>query len=182
MRLIRLLTAGKSWLIVNSEPNRYRDVRQKLIPNLQRLGLEFPAAAKPNPIACGDSSQPWAAEAQNDSSVPIARTAGKSACRDAAVESGPSYAARLWSKLLHPFLTFVAPNKIQPPLGGARLDAVRVVRNELTEMDLELVGPASRARTERAGAKADRLGRTAGKVAGFSRFAGQLFEVGRLRH
>lgn len=173
MRLIRLLTVGKSWLLVKSEPNRYRDIRQNLIPNLRRVDLETRV----------DTKSSSAVNSAIESAVPITMTRGRAARHDASGEPGPSYAAKLWSKLLHPFSSTSSPVRNRQPLrGGARLDAVRVVRNDLTETDLELVRVSTHTSRERTGAKPDSLGAAARKVASLSKFAGQLFEVGRSRH
>jgi len=189
MRLIRLLTASKSWMIVKSEPNRFRDVRENLIPNLQCGPLESHATVKPS-CAFFDSARQrdsgLADSKDNGLSVPDAARVsfppGKSARHDAFGEPALSYAAKLWARLLHPFSSVASPSGGKPSRGGARLDNVRVVRNDLTESDFEFVGASRPGLRERAATKSDLQAGAVRKVASLSRFAGQLFEVGRSRH
>ena len=200
MRLIRLLSVGRSLMNVKSEPNRYIAHRQNLIPNLQavtqivrsdpnsNLSVE-PTFASPALGAQRADVKETAVSVACDteftgqSVVPIIPTVVRSARHDACGLAGASYVAKLWSKLLHPFSSRpVAAENGRAPRGGARLDTVRVVRNDLTEVDLELVGGPINSRRDRAGRKPDfNIGST-GRVGNLSRLAAQLFEAGRLRH
>lgn len=200
MRLIRLLSVGKSWMNVRSEPSRYHVVRGNLLPNLQlsihqagRADSKLIPAMESAPVS--DSSASPNSESKNNSasasrvvnspsdpSIP-SRPHAKSARHDPDGPVGTSYAARLWSKLLHPFSSVSAPAENRPARrGGARLDAVQVVRNDLTEVDLELVGVPGNLGRERAGGKLGIDAEGTRKTAKLSRFAAQLFEVGRSRH
>ena len=200
MRLIRLLSVGRSLMNVKSEPNRYIALRQNLIPNLgsltqtvrsdstSNLSVEAAFSSSAHGARRADVSEKAVnagreTELAGQSVGPILQTFAKPARHDAYGPEGISYAAKLWAKLLHPFSSrSMAAETGHAPGGGARLDTVRVVRNDLTEVDLELVGGPINPGRDHTGRKPEFNIGSNRRVGNLSRLAAQLFEAGRSRH
>jgi hypothetical protein len=156
--LIRLLAVGCSLGRVADRPNRYRILRQGL-PKFGRP--EKPSAAGPARAAERNrnanntmqhvevNAKPWSASAAATASA--AAIATSAATATAAVEqTKPTQAQRFpqgrWSLFRNPFAFGNTPSKASRPVepvapvqGEFSLDAVRPVRNDLTDSDVMVI-------------------------------------------
>ena len=150
MSLLRLLTAGKSLVGLKESDGRYCVTRQRLLPefgtkrNPFRTPKEVPPeldAASPSPGAAGPSTSPGVSPSRAlDIAAPVdGRTPGhgrlanwvsKCARKVASVGSkgGP--------KAAKPAIPAFAKPMVQTEMS---LDRVKVVRNDLSDSDLEIV-------------------------------------------
>ena len=171
MSLLRLLTAGKSLLGVSAAESRYRVTRERLLPQF---------GSPKNPFMSTGRSEPTLAEArpsanrrgsQGESREPAAaREGGALRLRAAALLSG--WKAKIGWLLPRPLSKTVKPaipRFTKPPVQGElSLDKIKVVRNDLSDADLEVVpakSPATQATKEGLGAETA-LGRLTAKILG----------------
>ena len=195
MRLIRLLSVGRSLVGVQSEPNRYSVVGPNFFPKLRPVtrGVRADTSARwsvtshdPNLTGQGlersikessarAASSPEALAQTDGFPVPLG---ARHETTDQVRSAGPASATKFLYRLLLPFSLRWSPERNQSKgRGGARLDTVSVVRNDLTDVDLELIS-AHDSTKQRCFVK--KSGPPAGGQ-NWSVLAARLFEVGRSR-
>ena len=151
MSLLRLLTTGKSLVGMSDAESRYRVTRERLLPQFGSARNPFistgkaePASAEARPSAnCGGNG---AAEGgggiQGASGEPaVTRARGALRLKAAALLSG--WKAKLGGLLRRPRSKAVKPaipRFTKPPVQGElSLDKIKVLRNDLSDADLEVV-------------------------------------------
>jgi hypothetical protein len=183
MSLLRLLTTGKSLVGMSDAESRYRVTRERLLPQFGSARNPFistgkaePASAEARPSAnCGGNG---AAEGgggiQGASGEPaVTRARGALRLKTAALLSG--WKAKVGGLLRRPrskAVKPVIPRFTKPPVQGElSLDKIKVLRNDLSDADLEVVparAPATRATKEDLGAETA-LGRVTARILGVRR-------------
>lgn len=147
MSLVRLLTAGKSLVGLRESESRYRLSRQRLLPRFEAERNPFGGRAKhavhPEPSAVPETTPPPAQVSPADSVSPHAAAPPK---RLAKAKVGLLF--ERWLSALRSLMLWrgrrAAPTGraskrlVQPELS---LEGVKVVRNDLTDSDIEVVAP-----------------------------------------
>ena len=200
MSLIQFLSVGKSLVTVRSEPNRFQVGRQNLIPNLlpsTQATLVNPEARPNAPsFTKGASGETTSRDARKagarasspadfaiEAKVPSILPSAGSIEHGASGLAGASCTSKFLSRLLHPFSSRpLSEENPRQSRGGVRLEKVQVIRNDLTEVDLELISLPAGSQASRAGQKMENTVKGGGKVGHLSRFAAQLFEARQTRH
>jgi len=148
MRLVRLLTAGKSLVGLESDAPRYKETDPKSIPQFKPKKNPFRKRAEP---------------AQNGNPASNPRSAGGTQSTQVANQAGTVQPRGRKSGWLAKVGSWLAPRKKQPksavpqfmrpPMQGElRLDNVKVVRNDLSDADIEVVpAKAAAAKAKEAG-------------------------------
>jgi hypothetical protein len=205
MSLLRLLTTGKSLVGMGESEIRYRETRQKLLPRFGSAKNPFCAddssdAARPRMSRAAEGATvskretvagnavrlpaPVAAAAAAPK-LPVMLVSGKSRSPLSALWSGATALAGKWAGKASALLpqrsvrsvkvAMSRPAKL-PVQAELSLDRIKVVRNDLSDADLEVVpaklpvapanvGPAVQS-AERAGAAEKAWGRLTGRVFG----------------
>lgn len=138
MSLLRLLTAGKSLVGLDNDGRRYRPTDPRSMPRFGAKKNPFRSKAKPK----------QAGEATVKSAPEPARTPSASIAKN--VESRSAASQGWFGGLKARLSSWFAPRKRQtkpalPPFtksplqGELSLNSVKVVRNDLSDMDLEIV-------------------------------------------
>jgi hypothetical protein len=151
MSLIQWLAVGKSFCSIKDAPSRYRMTQQHLLPKfgpLNRPGTD--ALSSDGRLAVAPSG----AGEQQDKSFPAAGTEEKTQMTTIETEAKTSPAAVATPKLAYPLGRWTMKNPFSRKPGKAgglvqaelSLDAVRPVRNDLSDADLEAVPAAKPAR------------------------------------
>jgi hypothetical protein len=130
MSLLQLMSTGRSWVRITDGEPRYQVTRQKLLPRFNSKKNPFRATAQPA-AAPATVAQPIAAK-------PVSHPAGGSKIR--------GWLARMTAKLGSLFARPPKPVKAAIPAfsktslqGELSLDHVKVMRNDLSDTDLEIV-------------------------------------------
>ncbi len=163
MSLLKLLTTGKSLVGLKDAESRYRMTNQRLLPKFgsgknpfrSTEGIEaMPAETKPEvtePMPAAVSAAPAPAVTPAGQNAGLLRL-GTAKCRDlAAAALQNRWVSQLGSLLPRPARkptpTVVGPILGKAPLQGElSLDRIKVMRNDLSDADLEVV-PAKPRRT-----------------------------------
>jgi hypothetical protein len=190
MSLMRLLSAGKSWVGMTDNAGRYQVTRQRLLPKFGGAPNPFqPAVGAAEPGAITDpAATPTAGE------VPAANLSETQVIPELASQPVPAsqVAAPVqnwWRRILGVFRWrgrgFAAASARAPRpavQGELTLEGVKVVRNDLSDADLELVPAKAKAKAATpavtptlgtapaaASAKADRWRQAANRLVGIGR-------------
>ncbi len=164
MSLLRLLTAGKSLVGMEDPAPRYRVTRQRLLPKFGSRKNPFRGASQPGPV------QPAPAPARargwrrillgiDERAERLAESAGRWKVKlDSMLPTWGKKAAR-------PAIARFAKLPVQEELS---LERIRVVRNDLSDADLEIVvaGQPSGAKPRVRGAADKTRGHTSGVLTG----------------
>jgi hypothetical protein len=181
MSLLRLLTTGKSLVGVKDTESRYRVTGARLLPQFGSARNPFSSTAKSEPAPAGE--RPAAAQVGNGASggrsgirsanakPALARAIGALRLKAVALLSG--WRAKLGGLLPRPRAAKVKPaipRFTKPAVQGElSLDRIRVVRNDLSDADLEVVpakAPATPAVEQDLGAETAG-GRGTARIPGF---------------
>ncbi len=153
MGLMQLLTVGRSLGRINDQPSRYKMTQQCLLP-------KFGSASAPEDQARETSETTNQVFAKtdiqknppNNAGAAIDRKSmnavqtiepGAAAANEAA--SRPAFPRGRWTLFKNPFVKVAKPAPVKAPeQAELRLDAVKPVRNDLADADLELVQAARR--------------------------------------
>jgi len=208
MSLVRLLTSGKSLVGVQDTPNSYRLTSQRLLPQFGPARNPFSRKAKSNVVqaaepALGDNSDRGASEERREvpSSSGKLTTALQSGVRDRKASAGAGgyghsgalrlRAAALLKACRAQLRSFfghgragavkpaIPPFARQPVQGELSLDKVKVVRNDLSDGDLEVV-PAKQSATRASPVPASQdEARTGVAESSWGRVADRIFGAGK---
>jgi hypothetical protein len=168
MSLLRLLAAGRSLVSVRDTESRYRLTSQRLLPHFGPTRNPFDAPGRSElPVAGTTRSAADSGEASPQAGVcnPARRLWLKAAGLLTAWSQELSVlVARPFGKAAKPAI----PQLPKPPVQGElSLDRVKVVRNDLSDADLEVVTARTKpAPASLAGKAADRAERAWGRVTG----------------
>jgi hypothetical protein len=154
MSLLRLLTAGKSLVGLKDAAHRYNLARRGSLPKFNSKRNPFRATARPEPVSrpqepmtaasgVAETGTPKPSVAEGAALAPTPAPAGTPMKRFPGAKSG----ARLFS-----FLPWMRPPVVVPIPRASKsmiqaelsLDAVRVVRNDLSDSDLEVLSTKKR--------------------------------------
>jgi hypothetical protein len=169
MRLVRLLVAGKSMVGLKDEESPYRVTQQRLLP---KFGFE----KRPPGSSRGRASLPETARVSAGSVPALAAAPRPRPSRSLAGKFAELFA---WNK------SKASPAVIAPvPLrhaiqGELRLDRVKVVRNDLSDADLEIVRLRPAAPSKAAAAVAAAAVKASPSSPAWGRVTLRLFGVGR---
>lgn len=169
MSLLRLLTTGKSLVGVTEAEGRYRLTSQRLLPHFGATKGPFSASGKADPASTGGGAQPLPQASHKapaeGCSEPSPAVSGRSRQnviqglrrRIAGHLSGWAISAsRILRRPQAQWTAPALPNLPKQSLQGElSLDRIKVVRNDLSDADLEVVQvrrPAASARALRANA------------------------------
>jgi hypothetical protein len=152
MSLVRLLTAGKSFVGLKESGNRYRVTGQRLLPKFESNKNPFKTGAKAETGEVLEKPAPLEPEPVIQSAAPI--SASPSAPSQTAEVKGKSQLARwtqFWKGCFSSFKpqwptrprTTTKPGILRPTKTMVQvelsLEKVRVVRNDLSDSDVEIV-------------------------------------------
>ena len=147
MSLVRLLTAGKSLVGLKESESRYRVSRQRLLPRFEAkrnpFGERAKHAAQPEPSAVQESTPPPAqvSPAESVSPHPVAPPKRSMNARVGLLFERCISALRslmFWRGRRVVPMGRASKRLVQPELS---LAGVKVVRNDLTDSDIEVVAP-----------------------------------------
>ncbi len=150
MSLMQLLAVGKSIRTIRNRPSPYRMTQQNLLPRFGESRWEGKTFE-------GKHLEGKLPEDRSEAGNEVAQS-GKSGTPGSAGEaaqapSGVAYPSGRWTILRRHFGFRTSEGKAALIQGELRLDAVRVVRNDLSDSDLEVIpARAAKQRRERAGA------------------------------
>jgi hypothetical protein len=162
MSLVRLLTAGKSLVGIQDSKSRYRSVDPRAMPKFgseKKSDLARESEAKPSVADSNVESSKANTNAGADNKVGITQVVEKTPVATAPKPRGSGWVSQWGSKLS----SLVSPKPKPAKSGGARfssvpvqgelsLDNIKVVRNDLSDADLEVVtrkmAPAKKAESE----------------------------------
>jgi hypothetical protein len=184
MSLLRLLTTGKSLVGVSDVESRYRVTRERLLPQFGSARNPFtsrgkaepaPAEAPPSANCGGNGGSEGGGGIEGASAEPAAARAG-GALRLKAAALLSRWKGKIGGLLPRPRSKVVKPaitRFTKPPVQGElSLDKINVVRNDLSDADLEVVrakvaakAPATRTTEEDLGAETA-LGRVTARILG----------------
>jgi hypothetical protein len=137
MSLVRLLTAGKSLVGIQDSKSRYRSVDPRAMP---KFGSEKKSNAD---LARECEAKPSVAKSNVESSNPNAeKTAvatARKACGSGWVSQWGSKLGSLVSQKPKPTRSAISRFNGVPVQGELSLDNIKVVRNDLSDADLEVV-------------------------------------------
>jgi hypothetical protein len=140
MSLLRLLTAGRSLVSVHDAETRYRLTTQRLLPQFGSANNPFRNRETPEPAPATTAGRAVGA-AEATAKVPVSKTA-------TSLWQKPAACLSAWTTKLIDRVTRPAPKPAKPAIpqfnkapiqGEFSLDRVRVVRNDLSDADLEVV-------------------------------------------
>lgn len=153
MGLMQLLTVGRSLGRIHDQPSRYKMTQQCLLP-------KFGSASAPEDEACETSETTNQVFAKTDvqkcppnnasaaierKSMNAAQSAKPVTAAASEPASRPAFPRGRWSLFKNPFTKAAKPVPAKAPeQSELRLDAVKPVRNDLADADLELVQAARR--------------------------------------
>jgi len=151
MGLMQLLTVGRSLGRISGEPGRYRMTQQSLLPKFgpvnapedRALGL----SEKTNPVVVKtEIKTPEIATAINDrKNMNSVQPSSQGTPAPNAAVSRPAFPRGRWSLFKNPFSKSPKPTAASAPVQSElSLDAVKPVRNDLSDADLEVVQAAPR--------------------------------------
>jgi hypothetical protein len=148
MSLMRLLTVGRSLGLIRDQPSRYKMTQQSLLP-------KFGPAKSSEAGGPDRDAQPNASEARPDqksvttAAAPEVNAAKRKKTMTTVETEYPAtpkqaFPAGRWTVFRNPFgFAAVKPKSVVPVQGPVQcelsLDAVKPVRNDLSESDLEVV-------------------------------------------
>ena len=184
MGLMTLLTVGRSLGRINDQPSRYKITQQCLLP---KFGSE--SAPDDQASTVNETSNQVFAKSGFQKSLPknadptIDRKSMNAAQPTkpltAAVSepaSRPAFPRGRWTLFKNPFAKAAKPQAAKPPeQSELRLDAVKPVRNDLADADLELVQAAKRAHEDAASSPES----NAPEAASWNRVKTQFFRAGK---
>jgi len=188
MSLVRLLTAGKSLVGLRESENRYRLSSQRLLPRFEPKKNPFGSGSHPQTEASEKPAEPAVAESMTTAAsvtpAPMTQTEPVSAPQP--VPPTGSLLSRLWqrSSVLGLFSARgKRPASIRPEAkrmlqAELSLEAVKVVRNDLSDSDVEIVTARPAAVVNRAGLAESEAAATAG-MRRWSKAAQRLFGAGK---
>jgi hypothetical protein len=180
MSLLRLLTTGKSLVSVSDAESRYRVTRERLLPQFGSAGNPFTNAGKSDPtLAEARASAKYGGNGASGSrgGTPSASEEPAAALARGALRSKAAVLLSRWmakigglrsrprAEVVKPAIPRFAKPPVQAELS---LDKIQVVRNDLSDADLEVVpakAPAARATEEDVGAETA-LGRVKARILG----------------
>ena len=153
MRIMRLLAVGQSIIGVKDGPSRYKMAEQNLLPKFASATRPLASGLTIKSARPGDGSVAKANKTENASFAAKARTDGSPAaikpCVPAKTAAIPAKGPLSLFKQ-NPFVSRPATKINRLPVQAElSLDAVKVVRNDLSDADLEIVPVTSGARHER---------------------------------
>lgn len=188
MSLVRLLTAGKSLVGLQESENRYRLSSQRLLPRFE---------PKKNPFGSGSQPQTEASEQPAESAVAEPMTTAASVTPPPMTQTEPvnapqpvprtgSLLSRLWQRLSVSGLfsgrrkqpAGIRPEAKRMLQAELSLEAVKVVRNDLSDSDVEIVTGRPVAVVNRAGLAESEAAATPG-IRRWSKAAERLFGAGK---
>lgn len=161
MGLMQLLTVGRSLGRISGEPGRYRMTQQSLLPKFGSVNAPEDRARglseKTNPVVVKtEIKKPEIAAATNDrKNMNSVQPGSQGTPAPNAAVSRPAFPRGRWSLFKNPFSKAATkPSATSAPVQSElSLDAVKPVRNDLSDADLEVVQAAPR-RVEAAAPKA----------------------------
>jgi len=192
MSLVRLLTAGKSFVGLKGAEGRYRLSNQRLLPKFDPKkgphGPGTPGQAEPAEKAPGGAIPAAATPPASEAPAPKAQALSGTVPRPA--RNPEPLVSKLWQRCCSGVRHLLPWRRRSPVSIPARsqarrlfqaelsLEAVKVVRNDLSDSDLEVVPrrppmPTRRATSGHAAAEEELANRRWGKV------AGRLFGAGK---
>jgi len=168
MSLLRLLTTGKSLVGMSDVESRYRVTRERLLPQFGSARNPFMSTGKAEPASAeahasanygGNSASGSGGGTPSASREPAAALA-RGALRSKAAALLSRWKAKIGGLRSRPRAEVVRPaipRFTKPPVQGElSLDKIQVVRNDLSDADLEVVpakAPATRAAEEDLGSE-----------------------------
>ncbi len=153
MSLMRLLAAGRSIMGIRKQPGPYRMTQENLLPKFAPPPRPGAPAKRPQP-ASGPATKGEAAA----SAAPTTAASSEPSQRPPPARNGKSGARSLFVRLVNPFSHPARKSGFEPPPQGKpvqaelSLDSLKVVRNDLTDCDFEVI-PAARIGPASGGAK-----------------------------
>ncbi len=188
MSLMRLLTVGRSLGAVRDQPSRYKMPQQSLLPKfgaakqeVAELSMAEPdlTAASAPPVETKviprAASEPTAAKDKRTKVMTAVETEFPAANAAAPATPPQAYPQGRWTLFRNPFGAATAKPKAGPaPVQGElSLDAVKPVRNDLSDSDLEVIRVSRTAPVAGTPAAAEELPESAGPV--WDRLKTQVF-------
>jgi hypothetical protein len=160
MSLVRLLTAGKSLVGIQDSKSRYRSVDPRALPKFgseKKVNTEVAGESGVRPSAAKSSAEGVKADVRvtadknvraplADKNAGITEAAGKAPTRAARQDRGSGWVGEWGSKLSSLVSQKPKPTRSAiprfngvPVQGELSLDNIKVVRNDLSDADLEVV-------------------------------------------
>ena len=146
MGLMQLLTVGRSLGRISGEPGRYRMTQQSLLPRFGSVNAPEERARglseKTNPVFVKtEVKKPEIATATNDrKNMNAVQPSSQVTTAPNAAVSRPAFPRGRWTLFKNPFSKAPRPTASPAPVQSElSLDAVKPVRNDLRDADLELV-------------------------------------------
>ena len=137
MSWLRLLSVGRSLARVGDQPSRYKMGQQILLPKFGKLGAEnlsFPAAAK-------DSARSRENAVNDKNNMNTVEGQFPAVQATAAMPPQAAFPLGRWTIFKNPFTRKPRPEiNAVTVQGELALGAVKPVRNDLTDSDLEIIG------------------------------------------
>ena len=146
MGLMQLLTVGRSLGRISDEPSRYRMAQQSLLPKFGSVNVPEERARglseKTNPVFVKmEVKKPQIATATNDrKNMNAVQPNSQATPAPNAAVSRPAFPRGRWSLFKNPFSKTPRPTASAAPVQSElSLDAVKPIRNDLSDADMEVV-------------------------------------------
>lgn len=185
MSLLRLLSTGKSLVGLTDNPHRYRLTQQRLLPCFgskknpfrSRIVPSAEKVAEPVSQPASQEQLPPAQSAEAGAQAALTGTAAPAQARPSGLVSrGAGLLSGLFAKRAEPGRCVADPKAKPLVQGELSLERVKVVRNDLSDSDLEVVEAKPAAEPQQAGAQ----GVPAAPVGGpLVRVGRRLFRAGK---
>lgn len=186
MGLMQLLTVGRSLGRISDEPSRYRMAQQSLLPKFGSVNVPEERARglseKTNPvIAKMEVKTPEIATATNDrKNMNAVQPSSQVTPAPNAAVPRPAFPRGRWSLFKNPFSKTPRPTATSAPVQSElSLDAVKPVRNDLRDADLDLAPTAPRPAEVAASEIAGALEPVASDGAAWNKIKNQFFGAGK---
>ena len=145
MGLMQLLTVGRSLGRISDEPSRYRMAQQSLLPKFGSVNVPEERARglseKTNPVVVKtEAKTPEIATATNDrKNMNAVQPSSQVTPAPNAAVSRPAFPRGRWSLFKNPFSKTPRPTVSPAPVQSElSLDAVKPIRNDLSDADMEV--------------------------------------------
>ena len=151
MGLMQLLTVGRSLGRISGEPGRYRMTQQSLLPNFGSVNAHENRARglseKTNPVVVKTEikTSEIAAAINDRKNMNSVQPSSQGTPAPNAAAPRPAFPRGRWSLFKNPFSKALKPAASSAPVQSElSLDAVKPVRNDLSDADLEVAQAAPR--------------------------------------
>lgn len=154
MGLMQLLTVGRSLDRISDEPSRYKMTQQTLLPKfgsvnateVRARGLSETTSPVIAPAAAGKTKAESATAKNERKKMNAVQPEMERQAAPASAAPKPAFPRGRWTLFRNPFAKAPKPDVVTraPVQSELLLDAVKPVRNDLSDSDLELVQAARR--------------------------------------